>query len=113
MTYTLNLTAQEMKDIGFRYDVTSELYTYEFPVYKSKGKTYLWCKIGVAEDTHQIRLSVYDVNKRLYVAYYNRTFGLNRVVSIVDENIEKELKKLGAKETTNDKSRIRKSKKGK
>lgn len=111
--YKLNLTTQEMKNAGFRYDMSSELYTYEFPVYKSKNKIVLWCKFAVEEESKQIRISVYDTNKKLYPAYYNGK-GQHRVIDVVDENIAKELKKIGVKETkSNDKPRVRNSQKRK
>ena len=117
MTFELNLTVQEMKNAGFRYDMSSELYTYEFPVYKSKeGKVLLWCRLAVEENSQQIRISVYDTNKRLYPAYYNkgRIAGFHSVVSTIDENIKNELKKIILKESkSNDKSRVRNSQKRK
>ena len=101
MTYKLNLTPQEMKNVGFRYDMSSELYTYEFPVYKSKNKVLLWCKLVVEEDCRQIRISIYDVNKRLYPAYYNggRIMGLKtETITIRVTEEQKELIKKMAVE---------------
>ena len=96
MLYKLDLTPQEMKTLGFKYDHNANDFTYEFPVYRSKGKTTLYCKIGINEDTHYVWANVYDNDKELYSPYYNRTYGKSNVIKIIDSNISKELVRLGA-----------------
>ena len=98
MIYKLDLSPQELKTLGFRYDHNSEDYTYEFPVYRSHGKTVLYCKIGIEEGTKLVWFNVYDNNRQLYTPYYNRTYGRSNVITIIDSNISKELLRLGAEE---------------
>lgn len=94
--YILNLTNKEMKDIGFRYDFYLQEYVYEFPVYKYGRKSTLICKLWVNEENYEVTTNVYDENDKPYPSYYNREYGKSKVVDIIDKNIEKELKKLGA-----------------
>lgn len=96
MIYKLDLTPQEMKTLGFRYDHSIDGFTYEFQVYRSHGKATLYCKIGIDEETKYVWFNVYDNEKKLYSPYYNRTYGKSNVVKIVDSNISKELVRLGA-----------------
>lgn len=95
--YKLNLSHQEMKDVGFHYDFELEDYTYEFPVYKINNKASIVCKLGIDKETNKVWLNVYDINGNLYSSYYNRTYGISKIISIIDKNIQKELNRLGAK----------------
>lgn len=90
----LNLSPQQMKELGFKYDFQLQDYIYEFPVYKYKNIPSIICKLGIDEDTHKIWLNVYDANGGLYTSYYDREYGKSNIVSIIDKNIEKEIKKL-------------------
>ena len=92
--YLLNLSLEEKKELGFRYDVSMEDYVYEFPVYKSNKKVSLICKLCVDDETGKILLNVYDINGNLYPSFYNREYGKSKIVSIIDKNIESKLKEL-------------------
>ena len=99
MIYKLELTLQEMKVLGFRYDRELNDYTYNFAVYRSNGRATLYAKIGVDEDNNRVWWNVYDNDGKLYTPYYNRNFGKSDVVDSVDDSISKELLRLGAVES--------------
>lgn len=96
--YTLELSYKQQKEIGFKYDPKLNEYVYEFPVYLYKGQSNIVCKLGIKEDNNEIWYQVCDITGRTYSAYYVRDYGENKVVSIIDKNIMKELRKIGAKE---------------
>lgn len=96
--YTLDLSYKQQKEIGFRYDSKLDEYVYEFPVYLYKGRANIMCKLGIKEDTNEVWYQVCDTEGRTYSAYYVRDYSKNKVVSIIDGNIKKELRRLGAKE---------------
>lgn len=95
--YTLDLSYKQQKEIGFRYYPKLNEYVYEFPVYLYKGQPNVICKLGINEDNNEVWYNVCDTTGRTYSAYFVRDYGENRVVSIIDKNIEKKLRKLGAK----------------
>jgi len=95
--YKLNISKTKMKEFGFRYDSKLENYIYKFPVYKNNKVPLIFCKLGINEETHAVWFNVYDSNDMLYAPYYNRTYGKNSIVPIIDKVIENELNKLGAK----------------
>ena len=94
-TYKLNISNQDMKQKGFRYDFLLQEYAYEFPVYKYNKKPTIVCKLGVDNDTNNIWFNVYDIKGNLYPPYYNREYGKSKVIDIIDKNITKEFRKLG------------------
>lgn len=56
--------------------------------------------VGVA------RYEIIDINDTIYASYYNRQYGRNDLLKIIDSNIKKEFKKLNIKskeKNTNDK----------
>jgi hypothetical protein len=81
--------------MGFRYDIDLQEYTYNFPVYKSCGKTSLICKLWIDEESI-VHWKVCDVRGNTYPSYYNREYGKSEIVPIIDKNISRELKKIGA-----------------
>lgn len=99
--YTLELSKQEKKDLGFKYDYYLEDYVYEFPVYKSKAdnKTSLSCKLIVNEKNNIVSYIVCDMNGDVYAPYHNRYYGKSAIIPAVDKNIRKEFIKLGVKES--------------
>lgn len=96
--YTLNLSHKQQKELGFRYDPKLDEYVYEFPVYLHKGRPNIICKLGINEENNEVWYQVCDTEGCTYSAYYVRDYGKNKVVSIIDKNIEKHLRKLGTKE---------------
>lgn len=107
--YKLNLTDYEKKKIGFKYVGDLGIEAYSFPVFKHKHKPILYAQIWL-DDNNRVYSRVVDLNKKDYPSYTDRTFGNNEVVEIIDNNIEKELKRLGAKKygSNNRRKRLRK-----
>jgi hypothetical protein len=95
--YTLDLSYKQQKEIGFRYDPKLNEYVYEFPVYLYKGRPNLVCKLGIKEDNNEIWYQICNTEGRTYHPFYVRNYGENKIVSVIDKNIEKQLRKLGAK----------------
>lgn len=95
--YTLDLSYKQQKEIGFRYDPKLNEYVYEFPVYLYKGRPNILCKLGIKEDNNEIWYQVCNTEGRTYHPFYVRSYGENKIVHIIDKNIEKQLRKLGAK----------------
>ena len=94
--YTLDLSYKQQKELGFKYDIKLGEYVYEFPVYLYRRKPNIICKLGINEN-NEIWYQVCDTEGRTYSAYYVRDYGTNHVVSIIEKNISKQLRKLGAK----------------
>jgi len=92
--YKLDITKEEMKKLGFRYNNEYDGYVYRFPVYKYNKIPILFCKMGIDEETNQVWFNIYD-NNGLYMPYYNQEYGRNTLISLIDERIEKEFSKLG------------------
>lgn len=67
-------------------------------MYLYKGRPNIVCKLGINEDNNEVWYQVCDTEGRTYHAYYVRDYGQNKVVSVIDTNIQKELRRLGAKE---------------
>lgn len=95
--YKLNLSSEEKKELGFRYDSNLEVYVYEFPVYKSNKKVSLICKLYINNETGKVLINVYDINGNLYSSFYNRNYGKSKIVSIVDNNISKKINEIEKK----------------
>lgn len=93
--YKLDITINQMKKLGFRYDSKLDDYIYKFPVYKHNKVPTLFCKLGIDEETNRIWFNVYDANDTIYSPYYDRKYGKNSIIPIVEKNISNELKKLG------------------
>lgn len=87
--YKLNISKNDMKKIGFRYDYELDDYVYRFPVYKYGKATVLFCKLSVDEDTGNVWFNVYDSNG-LYMAFYNREYGSNSMIPEIESAILKE-----------------------
>ena len=95
--YTLDLSYKQQKELGFKYDSKLNEYVYEFPVYLCKGRPNIICKLGINEDNNEVWYQVCNTEGRTYFPFYVRTYGENKVVFIIDKNIEKQLRRLGAK----------------
>lgn len=94
--YKLDITKEEMKKLGFRYDSEYDGYVYRFPVYKYNKIPILFCKIGIDEETKQVWFRVCD-NNGLYMSYYNEEYGRNKLVPLIEEQIEKEFSRIGVR----------------
>ncbi len=95
--YILELTSKQQKELGFRYDSNLDEYVYEFPVYLYKRRPVVVCKLGIKEDNDEVWYQVCNTESHTYAAYYVKNYGENNIVPIIDKNIERQLKKLGAK----------------
>lgn len=93
--YKLELTKNQMKSLGFRYDHDLDCYIYKFPVYKCDKIPLIFCKLGIDEETHRVWFNVYDANNIIYAPYYDNEYGNNIVIAIIERKIAQELKKLG------------------
>ncbi len=47
MNFKLDLSNNELKDLGFKYDNSFDTYTYRFPVYRYNKSPLIFCEIGV------------------------------------------------------------------
>lgn len=94
--FKLDITTQQMKDVGFRYDHNVEDYTYRFPVYKYKKQPIIFCTLGIDEETKEVRFTVKDANDNVYAPFYDREYGVNDIIPLIEKNISSELRKLGA-----------------
>lgn len=92
-----DITKQEMKELGFRYDFEIEEYSYKFPVYKHERTPVIFCKVGITENTNNVWYGVYDVNG-LYMPFYNRAYGKNFIIPEIEKAIEFKFQELGIKE---------------
>ena len=95
--YILELSLEQKRKIGFHFDPILQEYVYKFPVYKYKNKPTIICKLGINEEINEVWFNVYKINGDLYTGYYNREYGKSKIYPVIDKNIIKELKKLGAK----------------
>ena len=96
-TYKLKATPQELISKWFKYSNYNQSYSYDFPVYKYKRKPLIICKMLIYEDEDNVNFTIVGTNGNLYAPYYNRDFGQNEIVDIIDKNIKKEFNKLGIK----------------
>lgn len=93
-TYTLDLSYQDRNDIGYRYDSQFDGYAYSFPVYLCKGSPIIMCRMTIMDDN---TLCFHVVSNGVtYAPFYNRDGLQSDVVKVIDKNIRRELKKLGA-----------------
>lgn len=88
---------QNLKNKEFKYNYQEDYYTYIFPVYKYKKKSLLFCKIYIYSDGI-VKYNVEDNNGNTYANYYNREYGANELLTIIDSTIKKEFAKLGIKQ---------------
>lgn len=94
--FKLDLSNNELKNLGFKYDNSFDAYTYRFPVHKYNKTFLIFCKIGVDEETKMIWYNVYNSDGSLYSPFYSREYGVNGLLSGIEKNILIKLKELGA-----------------
>ncbi len=77
-----------------------EVYTYRFPVYKYGIFTILDAELKIITGENGIQINVYDHNTiNRYVPFYYCEYGnYDKVLKIINNNIMKQLVKLGIKE---------------
>lgn len=96
-----NISKEELLQLNFRYDkrhsdAENELYIMRFPVYREEdtNRVTLEASVIVNQETGNIAIDVHDNNYDKYTSWYIRGYGKNKVVDIVDKNIDKKLKAL-------------------
>lgn len=102
INYKVNgITRQELLELNFKYDkrhsdVENELYTMRFPVYREKDSKRVTIEANIIVNPKHggICIDVYDDNLNQYTAWYIRKYGKNKVVDIIDNNIDKKLNTL-------------------
>lgn len=94
----LYVNKQDMKQIGFRYDNELEDYIYEFPVYRHNNKATITCKLGITDNVIYYRVYSNGILCRLF---YNSDCCISELKPIIQENINKEIKRLQLKYNKN------------
>lgn len=97
-----NVNKKWLKSNGFKHNrifsnEESEAYTYRFPVYKYGDFVTLDCEFIILLKTGEVRINVYDYNTRSrYAPFYSCEYGnYDKVLTIINEKIERELDKFG------------------
>ena len=104
MEYTLKTTKDDLYKKGFRYnklmsDDSIDCYWLRFPVYQYKKSTILECELIVELQTGKAFINVFNYGTNdVYAPYYSREYGRYQILDAINETIEKQMKKLGAKE---------------
>lgn len=89
---------------GYRYskifsDSDSDVYAYRFIAWRYGSAATLEGEIRVNSVTGQVQLGCYDYGTRnMYASWYCRNYGINDVVSGIDDKFIEEMNKLGIKE---------------
>lgn len=67
----------------------------KFPVYKYKHSTLITCVLTADIEEQVVMVEIIDNSTgTIYSPYYNRKYGKNSVVDIIDKNINNEIKSL-------------------
>lgn len=97
-TYKVNLTKEQKKELGFRYDYELGEYVLKFAVHKYCQIPLIFCKLGIIDEAeNMVWYCIYDANDNLYAPYYNREYGKNSIVPKIEKEIKDKLNKIGAK----------------
>ena len=103
MGYKLKASKDELYKKGFHYnkllsDNQSEFYSLRFPVLKYKNISTLECEITVEMQTGKLLINVYKAGTNdNYIPFYDHEYGRYPILNGINDNITKQLKKLGAK----------------
>lgn len=99
------LSRSWLRSKNFRFnkyfsDVESIVYTYRFPVFKYGKYTTLECELRSAVEKDVIYIDVYHYNTHdKYAPFYDCEYGnFDKILTIIDKKIMKQLKELGIKE---------------
>lgn len=96
--YITSLTPNQMRNIGFRYNAKTDVYSYRFSVYEYNNSSVLYCEVTVLEN-NIVNFHVFNSNDNtLYAPYYNTEFGKNDLIKVIDERIKKQFKRLRIEE---------------
>lgn len=96
---TVTLSTEQLKSMGFR-QISQDSYSYRFGTLNYNGKPAIECEITMNssesnENEKNMVINVYDTHHNFYAPYYNRGYGNNRNVSMIERSIKRELVKLG------------------
>lgn len=85
-----NITDKQLKDVGFR-KFGSHSYSYKCWIYK----TAIQLKIEIDLEEEWYGFQIYDTDTNdLYTPYYDRTYGINDIVKILDKKVSSVFKEL-------------------
>lgn len=77
-------------------DNDEDVYTYRFIVWKFGSAGTLEGEIRLNTSSGDVNIGCYDYGTRNpYASWYNRKYGKNEVVNIIDDKFEAEIKRLG------------------
>ena len=79
----------------FKYKNNEEYFITAFPVYYYDDTPMLYCVITVGDEFKTINYKIVNGANELYSQYYNRTFGKNTVIPVIEKNIIKRIVKFG------------------
>lgn len=96
-------TVEKLLALGFRKTFSTgedcEEYKYRFPVHKHNNRMVLECELTIDSKTGDVLINVYDNNKNIFIAFYNREFGdYSVILNKIQKNILTEFKKLDIEE---------------
>lgn len=91
----LNPSKENLKKLGFVYDMKNKYYTYKFTVLSYKGSPVLKCVLTIEEDENNVKIDVYGTDNNFYAPFYGSKYGnYDKVLATIDKRIVKEFKKL-------------------
>lgn len=64
---------KKLRDIGFRYISSDDIYVNYFPIDKYHGYTTLKCRVIIRADSKDVYIDVLDGNNQIYSPYYTNT----------------------------------------
>lgn len=105
MAYKLRAAKDELYNKGFHYnklmsDTESSIYSLRFPVLKYNKIPTLECELSVELQTGDIIINVFNGGtNEIYPPFYNNEYGnYDKLLHTINKAIEKELRKIGAKQ---------------
>ena len=104
MGYKLKTTKEDLYNKGFRYnslmsDMEMDCYSIRFPVLKHNKQTTLECELSVELPTGNVIINVFNYRTRdQYSPYYYIEYGRYDTLEVIQNEINKYIKKLGIKE---------------
>ncbi|MDE7339310.1 MAG: hypothetical protein K2N80_01950 [Lachnospiraceae bacterium] len=92
---------------GFRYNkafstTDLDIYTYRFPVYKYKKFIVLECELNIFMEDGKVSINIYNYGTNdKYAPFYHLEYGnYDKMLKIINEKIDKELKQLSIIQTS-------------
>lgn len=97
-------TEEHLKQLGFRYSTLfssshETYYFYRFPVWKYNSDVIIEAEFMVDCEDGECTVGVFDAyggnGRARYAPWYDRYYGVNHVVTKIDQDIQKKMRKLG------------------